>query len=1496
MRGERSVGTRSKKVALLGLFVLVQDPLETFTPKAPFAVADTREVRELLQQADRYLSDGSWPLGLAKLQEVIEEHPSELFPSPTLKGVFVGAAHLAEEWIDRLPSEAREVYQSSYGPPARALLAQTREGQRDLLLRVVQRYGKTQEGRRALLLLGELALEQGHWAESERLFRRCLKGEGGSPDPEVLLRLGYLFKVRGQRGALEGLIPDAGTEISFLGRRTNLLSLLQKWLAETPPNPAFVPEFQGLQAPSPRQLPPTPTGLDKPAWRYSERDGVFQHPFHSELGVPDPAFNLHPTVEEDRLLFSDSIGVFALDLYTGKERWRYPGPAGWERIPEREKRNDFFGSGANPNVCVAGAASQGICVFPLQVPLKLHENEQFQGIPIRTIIPTRRLFAFDAESGRILWSHWRPELARLGMGEIVDRTSVATPPIVAGGRVYAGIYRMEGKIDFYVACFDLKTGRTLWKTPVVTGQLELNMFGRPIREFAGSPLLLDGGNLYFATNLGVCASADAESGRLRWVSRYDQIFIGPALSYQRNPRVVHWANQPPVHGEGILFVTPLDSEYLYAIRPETGEVLARRFFNQVDGSNRYNLGLRHLLGVAEGKLFLSGTWLVALAAREGLGAAPYSPVWRPRQILPNEISKSSQLPRGVLTDRGVLVPTLDGILTFSLEDGSPAEEFASWQATSRDRGNLAVAGGILLALSDLSIEARFDWDSLLVDARRTASSGGPEALERLGRLLRRRGDSLAQAGKAGYEKAIEAFAEASRILERLLELGRPDAAGELSDLYLSLGEMELGRKNFAEAEAHFRRAQAKAPGPQGRLQALLRLTDLQREWGPRKAFDNSLAELERDFAGERRRIDGKGEIPVGLYVQLLRHQTHLARQEEEAAVRVLQEILRQYGLESLENESAADFARDAIADLLRAKGRELYAPYESQAQERLDSALESRDRAALLELIRLYPNAAVVAKAYRALAEISLEADDPETVVSVCRRYLALETSPEGRASMLRRMAAAFERAGNPPFAEGLLRKLGALYPDLTSDFLSDGGKTFAELARPPLPLRPSPGPRPPLSPGAETTVAYSSLLVLTTLGERATRLGYYLAAADGELRCYRPTEPEGLAKPLWRVTLDAESGEEPLAALTGKTLTVAAGRTVQGLSLETGARRWIRTISSPIHEAFSRNGVFLYTLKDRKGNFRSEAVDALLGIPLWSIPLPWERPPLVILGEGEVTFQPPAGAADESMEIYDLWTGLAELKVSPPRLPEVLGGAIASGVLILAYPPAISRNVDREDRSAMLRGYPLRSQLGSWRAEIPSKYGIHSLLFAEEKPYLLLDSRDPREEEGGAVCAIYPEEGRFSILQTFPKGAIFPGLFRNLTNAADQADFLVIHPEAKGFLKAVLLDLGTGKILWKRTLPHTVSQLAEGEFPPSPVLTADLLFLPLKTHRPTAAGSRVEVMVLDRHSSEPVGTSFSLGEMPPNSENPGVEITALPGALVIQKGLNLRLFRGSQR
>ncbi|HLI82403.1 MAG TPA: PQQ-dependent dehydrogenase, methanol/ethanol family [Bryobacteraceae bacterium] len=123
--------------------------------------------------------------------------------------------------------------------------------------------------------------------------------------------------------------------------------------------------------------------------------------------------------------------VFALDVRTGKERWR------WD--PEVNR------AAVQPKIC-CGIVNRGLALY--------------QNLVIAPVIDGR-LEAIDADSGKVVWE------ARVAYPQ--DNYTITMAPRIAKGKVIIGVSGGEYPVRGFFAAFDAATGRQAWKFYTVPG-------------------------------------------------------------------------------------------------------------------------------------------------------------------------------------------------------------------------------------------------------------------------------------------------------------------------------------------------------------------------------------------------------------------------------------------------------------------------------------------------------------------------------------------------------------------------------------------------------------------------------------------------------------------------------------------------------------------------------------------------------------------------------------------------------------------------------------------------------------------------------------------------------------------------------------------------------------------------------------------------------------------------------------------------------------------
>ncbi len=179
-----------------------------------------------------------------------------------------------------------------------------------------------------------------------------------------------------------------------------------------------------------------------------------------------------PAISGGLAIFAAADGnVYALDVATGTQRWRYAAGTLFRSSP----------AVADGYVVVGGADGY--------------------------------LYALSLADGSLRWRGETEGATLDSEKEGFDRKTIQGSPAIAGGKVFVG------SRDAYLYAFDLKTGQRLWRA------------GRPAPWVVTSPVVW-GGRIYFGSSDGkYVAAVDPDSGKRVWLVRTpDNVIASPVLA------------------------------------------------------------------------------------------------------------------------------------------------------------------------------------------------------------------------------------------------------------------------------------------------------------------------------------------------------------------------------------------------------------------------------------------------------------------------------------------------------------------------------------------------------------------------------------------------------------------------------------------------------------------------------------------------------------------------------------------------------------------------------------------------------------------------------------------------------------------------------------------------------------------------------------------------------------------------------------------------------
>ena len=1043
-----------------------------------FSIPNTPRARTLVNSASDHLAAERWNEALVDLQKLLEQHRAELVldekADTKVMPVHRSAAGWATDQLKTLPPEVVRLYRRRHEARARATLELARgRSDRQAVIAVAERWPISESAALAWWTVGDLEFERGNlhlarWAWSRALWRRAEEAEivdglyfdgdrhddwravvkalekGGSPLGEgEAKRVEYALAALDEGNSLAEVLPGVepfGGSLRLPGEGEG---------AHGAPGPRASTWPRSFQIPSPRAL--------------------------DDVGYE----NLFPIRVGDLVLLSNSLQLFAVGAYSGLLRWKGEMPDGWARLDSQEQEQFFTGISPD-HTMIAPAASREICVAALQVPVTDITNESYRNIAITTIIPDRRLYAYDVETGTELWNHHPPPHWDGETGTFTDRMSIAGPPVISGSRVLVPMHRMYGRIEFYVACFDLETGELLWATQLVSGQRELNMFARAEEEFSAPPLRIEGDVVIALTQLGAVASLDLFSGRILWETIYPQIQVPGHSSHGRNELPNCWRNTPPVVADGVVVATPFDSLDLIGLDLQTGErrwvVSHREIMRLAKGSRGEYPVVDVLIGADERAVYLGGWPVVALRAAGGLfRERPARLAWRFPSDRLNE--HTPHYGRAVLLSDRVIIPRRTERIEVDRYGGSLLEKRVPWK-TGRS-GNLLVEGGTMYTLTPRHLDGYFEWDVLLRRARENQEAD-PKALAPtlyLASLLAQRGRTESEEGRG--DLARDWLDEALELLEPFATREPIDAEVRL-ELHRTLRSRARVSSDLADTRSAvraLRRARTFAPDLDSTLATLFEeyelvrgyelddqrsvLAELETSCGTRGFLARIVSETQSPrgwrvaptiIEEEEDPYDPTIEaLPVSLWIALER--ADLAARQDDAPTELfhLHRLIESWPDTVLREERLADLAGARLRELIEINGRSVYEPFEARAEKLLEEARESRDWQLLLGVSELYPQSLAGREANDELLRWAVDEGDVEAVTDIVDGELpevfAPELADERQITLLLHVGAVLQRVGNEEFPASLYRALAERAPDFVSPVPDHLGFSLENLA-----------------------------------------------------------------------------------------------------------------------------------------------------------------------------------------------------------------------------------------------------------------------------------------------------------------------------------------------------------------------------------------------------------------------------------------------------------------
>jgi len=701
-------------VAQRGLFLAVAAvsllgggaAVPTFGEEAParretFSVQQDATALRRVADVQEYIDKKRWDEAADMLIRLTRERGKSLIA--LRNGWSVNLAWYCHVLVSTLPAEGLKAYREKIDRRAKSWLEDARKtGSDPPLRRILREAFCSSSGDEALLALGQSAWEKGDLITARQYWRQLLppestrraEAENAEKDRETRFRLHYpdsniepaLIRARlivcdiMQRNfkradrllaAFAKRHPEATGRIA--GRDGRLVEILpsvrneeQRW--EVSRDHSGFPTFAGNAA---RNVTgPELVDVGVPRWSRNllwKRVPTVDFPVPGQTGRHPACF---PVVSGGKVFLANAHTIYGYRLKDGSPAF----PVGEiEGRRSAESKAALYSISADGSLPAPTEPSIGVPYFTLTVdkdrlfarlgsPITGRSKEELRAV-------RSRLVCLDLDRGGDL--AWMIESRSLGAGWEFDGT-----PLADAGRLYVVMRKRLPELEVHVGCFDAASGKPIWRTSIGTA---ITAGGEGENVLSHVLLTAAGGRLFLCTGLGAVAALDQRDGLLEWTVTYPTV-IPKERRLLSDPERRGFG--PCLFHRGTIYAAPDDADHLTALDAATGGILWRR---------RLRGGVRHLLGVRDGCLIVSGDRLWGLKAVDG------SVRWNVGYRNP----AGHGFGRGALAGDRVLWPLRREVLVVSTETGRLTRRIALTRQYRGQGGNVTlVKGGLIVTEPD----------------------------------------------------------------------------------------------------------------------------------------------------------------------------------------------------------------------------------------------------------------------------------------------------------------------------------------------------------------------------------------------------------------------------------------------------------------------------------------------------------------------------------------------------------------------------------------------------------------------------------------------------------------------------------------------------------------------------------------------------------------------------------------------------------------------------
>jgi outer membrane protein assembly factor BamB len=666
---------------------------------APPALLDTDPAAaKMLGAARDYLAARNWAGAVDLLRQIAEHHGERLVAIEP--GRYVNVQTCCDILLSSLPSAGLALYRAKVDPQARRWFENSKRlRDEEGLERVVRKAFLSSFGDDALLLLGELAWEQGAVARArsywEKLVPLDVSPESGElpallkyPDSQVdraqidarliLCSLVQRQRAQVQREYESFLQRHPQATGKFAGRSGNLAAILKSLIAAalaTPEAPADVEPATFAGNLERNQVLPRSVDVGGELWSVRLKEARVERTTRFEdfpidradrgpAVLPIKVLCYYPAAWKGIAFCCDDTDVYAYDLsperggrpaWGGNETSLYRLPAELDQNPQAYRSR-------------AGLPRYSLTISGNRLYARLGPQTATSGRNRGFRQAGNMLVCLDlARQGDFVWSIKADDLEADGGKWIFDGA-----PAAADGKVYVALRRSDPQLQLNIACLDSATAKLIWNCKICGG---VEALAGDVDEVRHQLLTLAEEQLFYCTNLGAVAALDTREGAIRWIATYRRIEEETVAAF--NKRQQHGPN-PCVFHDGLVLAAPTDGSRLLAFDAQTGSL---KWSRELSGRPP------QLLGVAGSRLVAAGDFLWGIDVVSG------RVLWCDGRSDP----EAATCGRGVLAGDLVYWPRREEIRLVEIATGKAVRQIDMAQQHGLfGGGNLAIAGGMLL--------------------------------------------------------------------------------------------------------------------------------------------------------------------------------------------------------------------------------------------------------------------------------------------------------------------------------------------------------------------------------------------------------------------------------------------------------------------------------------------------------------------------------------------------------------------------------------------------------------------------------------------------------------------------------------------------------------------------------------------------------------------------------------------------------------------------------